>query len=127
MNMEQQTPSETEWQVMEIVWASETSLTSQEIIKSMEQGDKSLSPKTIRVLINRLCQKEILDYTVDEKDSRVYHYYAAKTKEECIKEKSRHFVDSYFSGNQTKALATLITGAHLNDAQMKELRKLLDM
>ena len=124
---QQQTPSETEWQVMEIVWASNESLTSQEIIKEMEQGDKSLSPKTIRVLINRLCQKQILDYTVDERDSRIYHYYAVKTKEECLKAKSRHFADSYFAGNQARALATLITGAHLTDSQMKELRKLLDI
>lgn len=124
---QQQTPSETEWQVMEIIWASKESLTSQEIIKEMEQGDKELSPKTIRVLINRLCQKQIIDYNVDEKDARVYHYYALKSKEECLKEKSRHFVDSYFAGNQARALAALITGAHLNDAQMKELRKLLGM
>lgn len=124
---QQQMPSETEWQVMEIVWGSESSLTSQEIIKEMEQGDKSLSPKTIRVLINRLCQKQILDYNVDERDSRIYHYYAAKTKEECLKAKSRHFVDSYFAGNQARALAALITGAHLSDAQMKELKRLLGM
>ncbi len=124
--MEQQhTPSETEWQVMEIVWACGESLTSQEIIKGMDQGDKSLSPKTIRVLINRLCQKEILDYTVDERDSRIYHYHAVKTKDECLKAKSRHFADSYFAGNQTHALATLITGAHLSDAQMKELINML--
>ena len=124
---QQQTPSETEWQVMEIVWSNEGTLTSQEIIKNMSNADKPLSPKTIRVLINRLCQKEILDYTVDEKDSRVYHYFATKTKEECLKEKSRHFVDSYFAGNQAKALAALITGAQLNDKQMKELRRLLGM
>ena len=124
---QQQTPSETEWQVMEIVWASNESLTSQEIIKEMDQGDNSLSPKTRRVLINRLCQKQILDYTVDERDSRIYHYYAVKTKEECLKAKSRHFADSYFAGNQAHALATLITGAHLTDAQMKELIKLLNI
>ena len=124
---QQQMPSETEWQVMEIVWASDGSLTSQEIIKEMEQGDKGLSPKTIRVLINRLCQKQILDFHVDERDSRVYHYFATKDRDECLKEKSQHFADSYFAGNQARALATLITGAHLTDAQMKELRKLLDM
>ena len=103
---QQQMPSETEWQVMEIVWASKGSLTSQEIIKEMEQGDKSLSPKTVRVLINRLCQKQILDFQVDERDSRVYHYYATRNRDECLKEKSRHFADSYFAGNQARALAT---------------------
>lgn len=124
---QQQMPSETEWQVMEIVWANNGTMTSQEIIKEMELGDKSLSPKTVRVLINRLCQKQILDYLVDERDSRIYHYFATKTKEECLKAKSRHFADSYFAGNQARALATLITGAHLTDSQMKELRKLLDI
>ena len=123
---QQQMPSETEWQVMEIVWGSKESLTSQEIIKQMENGDKSLSPKTIRVLINRLCQKKILDYNIDEHDSRIYHYYALMERDECLKAKSRHFVDSYFAGNQAKALATLITGAHLSDKQMKELIKLLN-
>ena len=124
---QQQMPSETEWQVMEIVWASEENMTSQEIIKEMEKGDKSLSPKTVRVLINRLCQKQILDYSVDERDSRIYHYFPTMTKEECLKVKSRHFVDSYFAGNQARALATLITGAHLTDSQMRELKRMLDM
>lgn len=124
---QQQMPSETEWQVMEIVWGSDSKLTSQEIIKYMKEKDINLSPKTIRVLINRLCQKQILDYDVDEKDSRIYHYYATVGREECLKEKSRHFVDIYFSGNKASAFATLITGAKLTDAQMKELKKLLDM
>jgi BlaI family penicillinase repressor len=111
---------------MEIVWGGKESLTSQEIIKDMENGDKSLSPKTIRVLINRLCQKKILDYNIDEHDSRIYHYYPLMERDECLKAKSRHFVDSYFAGNQATALATLITGAHLSDKQMKELTKMLN-
>lgn len=124
---QQQMPSETEWQVMEIVWGSNSKLTSQEIIKSMKERDTNLSPKTIRVLINRLCQKQILDYENDEKDARIYHYYATCTREECLKEKSRHFVDIYFSGNKASAFASLITGARLTDSQMKELKKLLDI
>ena len=45
---QQQMPSETEWQVMEIVWANNDTMTSQEIIKEMEslyRGRSLLYPK----------------------------------------------------------------------------------
>lgn len=125
MSKKDLTPSETEWLVMEILWASATPLTSSEIIKRLE-GTKELSPKTVRVLINRLYQKNIIDYTVDKKDTRVYHYFALKTKEECLSEKSRHFTESYFSGNATNALAALIRNCELTEEQIGELEAILE-
>ncbi|MDE5863076.1 MAG: BlaI/MecI/CopY family transcriptional regulator [Lachnospiraceae bacterium] len=118
------TPSETEWLVMEILWESGNPLTSLEIIKRLE-GVKEMSPKTIRVLINRLSQKGIIDYTIDERDSRIYHYFAVKTREECLGEKSRRFADSYFAGDKTNALASLIQNCDLTDGQIKELEEIL--
>lgn len=119
------TPSETEWLVMEILWESVIPLTSLEIIKRLE-GTKEMSPKTVRVLINRLYQKGIIDYTIDKKDSRVYHYFAIKAKEECLQEKSRKFTDSYFSGNKMGALAALIQTCDLTREQIKELEAILE-
>ncbi|MCM1498075.1 MAG: BlaI/MecI/CopY family transcriptional regulator [Clostridium sp.] len=118
------TPSETEWLVMEVLWESGDSLTSMEIIKRLESV-KEMSPKTIRVLINRLSQKGIIDYTVDDRDSRVYHYFAVKTRQECIEEKSRRFADSYFAGDKANALAALIQNFDLTDGQIKELEEIL--
>lgn len=81
------TPSQSEWLVMEVFWASDTSLTAKEVIKKM--GEKSdMSPRMVRVLLNRLWQKGVLGYKIDEQDSRVYHYYVVKSKEECQKEKA---------------------------------------
>lgn len=119
------TPSETEWLVMEILWESAVPLTSLEIIKQLE-GVKEMSPKTVRVLINRLYQKGIIDYTIDKNDSRVYHYFAIKAKEECLQEKSRRFTKSYFSGNKLGALATLIQNCDLTEEQIQELQAILE-
>ncbi|MDE5893990.1 MAG: BlaI/MecI/CopY family transcriptional regulator, partial [Acetatifactor sp.] len=75
MAKEEITPSE--WQIMEVLWESETSLTSSEVHKRM-QGNADMSQRMVRVLMNRLSQKGILGYTVDERDLRVYHYYVLK-------------------------------------------------
>ncbi len=117
------TPSE--WQIMEVLWASKEPLTSSEVFKRM-QGTADMSQRMVRVLMNRLNQKNILGYTVDEHDSRVYHYFVQKPREECVKEKSRRFVDSYFSGNGTNAMTALLQSFPLTDEQINELGEILE-
>ena len=102
------TPSQSEWLVMEVLWASDTSLTAKEIIKKMREKS-DMSPRMVRDLLNRLWQKGVLSYRIDEYDSRVYHYSVVKSKEECQKEKSRKFVDSYFEGSRKNAMAALLS------------------
>lgn len=125
MAKDETTPSESEWLVMEIFWASDTPLTSLEAIKRLEKTT-SMTPRMVRVLINRLCQKNILGFTVDEKDARVYHYFVKKSKEDCLKEKSQRFADSYFSGNRTNAMAALVQSFALTDEQIEELEEILE-
>lgn len=123
MAREEITPSE--WQIMEVLWACNAPLTSSEVYKRM-QGNADMSQRMVRVLMNRLSQKGILGYIVDEHDLRVYHYYVQKSREECVKEKSRKFVDSYFSGNGTNAMAALLQSFALTNEQIKELEEILE-
>lgn len=125
MAKDETTPSESEWRVMEIFWASDTPLTSLEVIKRLEKT-VSMTPRMVRVLINRLCQKGILGFTVDEKDARVYHYFVKKSREDCLKEKSQRFADSYFSGNRTNAMAALVQSFALTEEQIEELEEILE-
>ena len=119
------TPSQSEWLIMEVFWASDTSLTAKEVIKKM-QGKSDMSPRMVRVLLNRLWQKGVLSYTVDEHDLRVYHYSVMKSKEECQKEKSRKFIDSYFEGSRKNAMAALLQSAKLTEEQLRELEEILE-
>ena len=123
MSKEEWTPSESEWQVMEIFWANSEPMTSKGVIQKLE---KDMTAKMVRVLINRLCEKGMLSYTVDAEDKRVYHYSVLKSKEECQKEKSRRFVESYFRGNQTNAVAALLGATQLTEEQIKELEEILE-
>ena len=118
-------PSDSEWLIMETFWESDVPLTSSEVLERL----KSMSDMTlrmVRVLINRLCQKGLLGFTVDEYDARIYHYFALKSREECRREKSRRFVNSYFAGSQTSAVAALLQGVSLTDKQITELEEILD-
>ncbi|MDE7311893.1 MAG: BlaI/MecI/CopY family transcriptional regulator [Eubacterium sp.] len=118
------TPSQSEWLVMEALWANDTSMTAKEVIQKMQQTT-DMSPRMVRVLLNRLWQKGVISYTVDTQDARVYHYTAVKSKEECQKEKSRKFVDSYFAGSQTNAMAALLESARLTEEQYQEMQEIL--
>ena len=124
MGKEELTPSESEWQVMEVLWESGEAMTSSEVIGRLD-GGRGMNPKMVRVLMNRLCQKGILAYRVDEKDSRIYHYYPLKTRRECQREKSSRFIESYFAGNQMGAVATLIGSAELSEEQLEVLEDIL--
>lgn len=123
--MGETTPSENEWIVMEILWDSTGPLTATDIIEKLK-GIKDVSPKTIRVLINRLLKKGILDYTIDPHDARIYHYSAVKSREDCLREKSERFVNSYFRGNALGMVATLVQNEDLTEEQLDELIHILE-
>ncbi len=119
------TPSQSEWLVMEVFWASDApSLTAKEVILRLREKT-DMSPRMVRVLLNRLWQKGVLSYSIDEHDSRIYHYSAVKSKEECQKEKSRKFVDSYFEGSRKNAMAALLQSTKLTEEQFCELTEIL--
>lgn len=125
MNKNEQTPSESEWKIMEVLWNSDIPLTSLEVIERLKKSD-NMTPKMVRVLINRLSKKGLLGYKVDEQDARVYHYTPLRTMEECLRDKSRKFTDCYLSGNKMNAMAALVQSFALTDEQIEELEKLLE-
>ena len=119
------TPSENEWLVMEIIWKAGRSMTAAEVIKELKDS-VCISDKTIRVMINRLVAKGVLEYSVDEKDARVYHYRAVRSREECQALKSDRFVKNFFGGDVSLAIASFLRSAKISGEQLEELRNLVD-
>ena len=123
--IEETMPSESEWLIMEVLWESAAPLTSMEVLNRLK-GKSDMTLRMVRVLMNRLSQKGLLGFTVDEDDARIYHYHTIKTKEECLSEKSRRFVNSYFAGSRTNAVAALLQNARLTEEQYRELEEILE-
>ena len=123
--IEETMPSESEWLIMEVLWESGIPLTSMEVLNRLN-GKSNMTLRMVRVLMSRLSGKGLLAFTVDENDARVYHYYTIKSKEDCLNEKSKRFVNSYFAGSRTNAVAALLQGITLTDEQIKELEGILE-
>ncbi len=117
-------PSESEWQIMEIIW-QEDGITSAEILRRLT-GHTDMTERTIRVLLSRLCGKGLLTSIQDEKDSRVLHYSAVREREECLAEKSRSFIRHYFGGNHASAIASFIGSEKLSEEEIRMLEELLN-
>ena len=118
-------PTEREWLIMEAVWDGGGALTSAEILSRIDAAE-NLCARTERVLLHHLCKKGLLGYTVDERDSRVYHYYPLRTREECLREKSADFINTYFRGSSSVAAAALLKNAAFTDEQLRELAAILE-
>ena len=124
MAREERLPTEREWLIMDAVWDSDDRPTSAGILSRIDAAAK-LDARTERVLLHHLCRKGLLGYVVDEHDSRVYHYYPLRTREECLREKSRDFIDAYFRGSGSVAVAALLKSAAFTDEQLRELEDIL--
>lgn len=124
MPREEMLPSESEWLVMETLWNCDHDLTSSEITERLPKSS-SMTQRMVRVLINRLCKKGLLSYTVDPHDSRVYHYTATKGRDELLREKSRAFANSYFGGNTAGAAFAFLEEGELTKEQIAELEAII--
>ena len=131
MGNDEKMPTEREWLLMEAIWGyeekngkSEEGITSNEILDIVCKTDE-MTVRTERVLMHHLVRKGLVGYTVDARDSRVYHYYSKKTREECLREKQKDFINLYFSGNSAGAAASFIKDTELSEKEIKELKKIL--
>ena len=113
--------SDAEWLVIQVLWSS-PGLTADEVIAALK--DKvTWNARTIRTLINRLLGKKMLKY---EKEGRKYRYFPAVSREQCVREERRSFVQRVYGGTVTPMLAAFIEDARLSSEDINELKRMLD-
>ena len=107
---------------MRTVWAQHPA-TASEIIARLIAADSSWHPKTVRTLLARLVQKNVLSY---EAKGRSYFYSPLVTEEECVGSASASFLDRVFGGALTPMLAHFVAKRRLSSDELADLRRLLD-
>jgi len=113
--------SDTEWQVMKILWANEP-LTANEVIKKIE-GLTSWKPKTVKTLLGRLVKKNAISF---DKDGRTYVYYPLVSEDECVKAESHSFLEKVFSGALNVMFANFLEEKQLSKEEIAELKHILE-
>ena len=76
--MGESTPSENEWLIMEGLWNHEGAMTAAEIIEEMKDT-RSLNKNTIKVMINRLLGKKVIDYQVYVQCSYIHFHFPCRS------------------------------------------------
>jgi BlaI family transcriptional regulator, penicillinase repressor len=113
--------SETEWEVMNIVW-SRGPCSADQIIAALQQADASWHPRTAKAYLNRLVQKKALGFS---KEGRAYVYRSRVRREDCVDAASESFLGRVFGGSLRPMLAHFVQRDKLSPDEIRELRRLL--
>ncbi len=113
--------SDTEWQVMKVIWAK-SPISANQVIESLE-GSCNWKPKTIKTLLGRLVKKRVLGY---HKESREYMYYSLISEKECVHAENRSFLSKVYGGAFNVMLASFLEEKKLSSSEIDELKKILE-
>lgn len=121
--MKQKVPriSETEWEIMNILW-SQAPCSAADVIAALQRGDASWHPRTAKAFLNRLVKKQALGFS---KEGRAYVYRPLVTREACIDTASESFLARVFGGSLKPMLAHFVQRQKLSAEEIHELRNLL--
>ncbi|MFD0770196.1 penicillinase repressor BlaI [Bacillus sp. CGMCC 1.60114] len=121
--MEKNIPSisESEWEIMNVLW-DKAPQTANDITLSLQEST-DWKPKTIRTLLDRLVQKDVVGVN---KNLRVYTFYPLYTQEECQRAETKSFIKRIYGGTLKSMLAQFIQEDTLSDDEINELRFILD-
>jgi BlaI family transcriptional regulator, penicillinase repressor len=114
--------SETEWEVMQIVWAL-APCTASDIITALSTRDPSWHPKTAKTLLNRLVRKRALGF---KKEGRAYVYRPLVKQDACVDAVSESFLERVFGGSLRPMLAHFVERDKLSAEEIRELKRLLE-
>jgi BlaI family penicillinase repressor len=114
--------SESEWEVMRVVWAR-GACSAGEIVDALISADPSRHPKTLKTYLSRLTAKKALGF---RKGPRGYLYRALVNESECVKAASESFLERVFGGSIRPMLAHFVGQKKLSAEEIEELKRLLD-
>ena len=112
--------TESEWQVMEVIWEKEMGMTQPELMYKL--GNR-WNKNTVHTFLKRLCEKGVLAV---EKEETPHRYRALIDRESCVKEERQSFVERVYQGSVGRMVASFVRDGKLSGKEVAELRKLLD-
>ena len=112
--------SDSEMELMRIIWPREGEITSAELIERLKDTWK---PTTVMTFLKRLCDKEILSV---RKDGKINLYSAKVTEDEYKRSQTEEFLRDMHKGSVTSLLAALFKGKQPDSKEMSEIKKWFD-
>ena len=112
--------TDSEWKVMELLWKNKGMLIG-EIRDGLSCENWSYS--TIKTLVGRLEQKEIIKSEQSEKGKK---YYSNVSAEECRTSEMKQFLSRVYNGSVKMMMASLVKDTNLNEQDVDKIISLID-
>lgn len=114
--------SDAEWRVMREVWQTDEPVTSS-VITARLVDDTGWTPGTIKTLLHRLVQKDILDF---QRKGNRYLYRANFSEEDCVDRLNNRMLYTIFGGRPVPMIESLVKSARLSGKELETLQALLN-
>ena len=112
--------SDAEWSVASVLWAAGP-LTAVEVMQQLPPGH-GWAQKTVNTFLTRLVEKGVLRV---ERVGKANRYSARVSRDVCVREESRSFMDRVFGGMAAPTVAHFLENADLSAHEVAELQSLL--
>lgn len=113
--------SDTEMELMSIIWELNKEVTSAELLEIVEKvKDKRWSGQTISTFLSRMVEKGVLTF---DKKGRTNHYIAAVTINEYRQKEAESILNDMYKGSIKKFLSALYNGKKMNKEEIDELKE----
>lgn len=114
--------SETEMEVMQVIWASGHPMTSGELLNIFVQHKgKEWKGQTMATFLARLVEKGVLISTKQQGRTNIYE--PCMSPEEYRSQEAKSLLETLYEGSVKNFLATLYDGKELTKDELAELRR----
>ncbi len=111
--------TDSEVEVMRVLWKAESELSIADIRKSLEKTS-NWDSSTIKTLVRRLCEKGVAIGTKKE----VFYYHPLVSEADYNEYNTQKLIDRLYSGSAKNLVAALLEKKKLNSDDIEELRTL---
>lgn len=120
--MARQTVTESEYELMKILWQSEKPMSLGEILKSLSEENK-WTRNTVGTLLVRLCEKGAVAY---DKKGKSYLYYAVLQQKDYSMNETKSFLSKLYNGSIGNLVASLYENKEISQEEIDSLRKIIN-
>ena len=114
--------SDSELEIMKLLWKSEEALSSTEIREQLQRS-MGWEATTIKTLISRLVNKK----AVLQEKRKVYYYSPIISEKEYNSWATGRLIDRLYKGSASALVAALVDSKGLTDSDIEELRALFNV
>ena len=122
MSNVKQTITDSEYQIMKILWRTDEKLTVAEVVKELDGNDWTAS--TVSTFLQRLLKKGVISC---EKKGKTNLYYPLLKQSEYDLNETENFLSKIYKGSVKNLVAALYENKKLSKDDMSELKKMFEL